>query len=71
MTLYTLRGSRRQTYAQENSLTILYNDSETMYAVTLAAAETWEGTVNISQVSEMFHLVGSSPSEAGRDAQNS
>ena len=71
LTLYTLRGSRRQTYAQENSLTILYNDSETMYAVTLAAAETWEGTVNISQVSEMFHLVGSSPSEAGRDAQNS
>ena len=70
LTIYTLRGSRQQEYAQENSLTILYNDSETMYAVTLAAAETWEGTVNISQVSEMFRLVGGDSAQAGGAAQS-
>ncbi len=71
LTIYTLRGSGQQEYAQENSLTILYNDSETMYAVTLAAAETWEGTVNISQVSEMFRLVGGDSARTGGAAQNS
>ena len=58
LTIYTLRGARRQEYVDENSLTILYSasDSETIYALSLAAAEPWEGTATKAQVSEMFHV---------------
>ncbi len=55
LTIYTLKGAERQNYAEAHSLSILFNDSETIFAVTLAAAEPWEGTVTMSQVSEMFH----------------
>lgn len=59
LTVYTLRGAKRQSYAEEHSLTILYSDSEISFAVTLAAAEPWEGTVTKAQVSEMFHITRS------------
>ena len=58
LTVYTLRGARRQTYAEEHGLTILRSDSETenMYAVSLAAAEPWAGTATMAEVSELFHM---------------
>ncbi len=55
LTIYTLRGTNRNDYAAEHSLTILYSGQDAAYAVTLAAAEPWEGTVTLSQVSELFH----------------
>lgn len=70
MTIYTLRGTERQAYAQEHSLTILLNDSETIFAVTLAAAEPWEGTVTMAQVSELFHYTRRGWSEETVDEQN-
>ena len=70
MTIYTLQGTERQTYAQEHSLTILLNDSETIFAVTLAAAEPWEGTVTMAQVSELFHYTRTGWSEETSAEQN-
>ena len=70
MTIYTLQGTERQTYAQEHSLTILLNDSETIFAVTLAAAEPWEGTVTMAQVSELFHYTRTGWSEEMSAEQN-
>ena len=55
LTIYTLRGAQRQTYAAEHSLTTLFSDSETIFAVTLAAAELWEGTATMAEIAEMFH----------------
>ena len=55
LTIYTLRGAQRQSYAAEHSLTTLFSDSETIFAVTLAAAEPWEGTVTLGEIAEMFH----------------
>ena len=63
LTIYTLRGASRQEYAAEHSLTALYSDSDTIYAVSLAAAELWEGTASLAQVSELFHYTGSSQPE--------
>lgn len=60
LTIYTLRGSNRQKYAEENELTILRSDSEIIYAVDLNKdAGTWEGTITMAQVTEMFHLIDS------------
>ena len=65
LTIYTLRGGGRQAYAEEHSLTILRSDSdsEALYAVSLAAAEPWEGTVTLVQVSELFHFPDSGETE--------
>ena len=59
LTIYTLRGDQRQSYAAEHGLTTLFSDSETIFAVTLAAAEVWEGTTTLAQISEMFHYTRS------------
>lgn len=57
LTIYTLQGAGRKAYAEEQALTILFSDSETIYAVALnAEAEPWEGTVSMAQVSEMFRF---------------
>ena len=58
LTIYTLRGDKRQTYAAEHSLTTLFSDSETIFAVTLAAAELWEGTTTMGEIAELFHYTG-------------
>ena len=65
LTIYTLRGAGRQAYAEEHSLTMLRSDSdsEPLYAVTLGAAELWEGTATLAQVSELFRLPGSPESD--------
>lgn len=56
LTIYTLHGSGRSSYAEEKGLTILYSDSATIYAVSLNdSADPWEGTVSMARVSEMFH----------------
>ena len=59
LTIYTLRGVQRQTYAAEHSLTTLFSDSETVFAVTLAAAELWEGTTTVGEIAELFHCTAS------------
>lgn len=60
LTIYTLRGSNRQKYAEDNQLTILRSDNETIYAVDLNKdAEPWEGTITMAQVTEMFHMLTS------------
>ena len=55
LTIYTLRGAQRQAYAAEHNLITLFSDSETIFAVTLAAAEVWEGTATLAEIAEMFH----------------
>ncbi len=55
LTIYTIQGDSRQSYVEENNLTMLLSTSDTIYAVALADAEIWEGTVSLAQVSEMFH----------------
>lgn len=58
LTIYTLRGSNRQQYAEEHGLSILYSDSEISYAAELnASAHAWEGTITLAQVSERFHML--------------
>ena len=57
LTIYTLRGISRQSYAEERALTILYSDSDIIYAVDLNEdAHAWVGTITMAQVSEMFHM---------------
>ena len=60
LTIYTLRGADRQIYAAEHSLTTLFGGNETTFAVSLAAAELWEGTATLAQISELFHYPRSS-----------
>lgn len=56
LTIYTLRGSSRQSYAEEHQLSVLYSDSEISYAAELNDdAHAWEGTITLAQVSERFH----------------
>lgn len=58
LTIYTLRGSSRQSYAEEHGLSILYSDSEISYAAALnGAAQPWEGTITLAQVSERFRIL--------------
>lgn len=60
LTVYTLRGAGRQEYVEEHQLTTLRSDSEIIYAVDLSdSARTWEGTITMAQVTEMFHIQGS------------
>lgn len=57
LTVYTLRGNSRQEYVEEHQLSILRSDSDITYAVDLNdSAHTWEGTITMAQVTEMFHL---------------
>lgn len=58
LTIYTLRGENRQSYAEEHELSILYSDSEISYAAALnGAARPWEGTITLAQVSERFRML--------------
>lgn len=58
LTLYTLRGTNRQRYAEEHGLSILYSDSNISYAAELNTdAHAWEGTITLAQVSERFHML--------------
>lgn len=58
LTIYTLRGSSRQRYAEEHGLSILYSDSNISYAAELnTKAHAWEGTITLAQVSEQFHML--------------
>lgn len=57
LTIYTLRGSDRRQYAEENGLTILLSGSETVFAVALRdSAQPWEGTVSMAQLSELIRF---------------
>ena len=59
LTVYTLRGTDRQSYVEEHGLSILRSDSDVIYAVDLSdSAHTWEGTITMAQVTEMFRLRG-------------
>ncbi len=59
LTVYTLRGTGRQAYVEEHGLSILWSDSDVIYAVDLSdSAHAWEGTITMAQVTEMFHLQG-------------
>jgi hypothetical protein len=56
LTVYTLRGTDRQSYVEEQGLTTLRSDSDVTYAVALnTEAQPWEGSITLAQVSEMFH----------------
>ena len=56
LTIYTLKGSGQQAYAEEQGLSILYSSTEVIYAAAInASAELWEGTITMAQVSDGFH----------------
>lgn len=58
LTIYTLRGGNRQRYAEEHGLSVLYSDSEIVYAAELnGKAQPWEGTITLAQVSERFRML--------------
>ena len=66
LTIYSLRGADRQSYAERNEMAILYRDSDVIYAADLnEQAHAWEGTITLVQVSEMFHVLRS-----GTDREN-
>lgn len=66
LTIYSLRGADRQSYAERNEMAILYRDSDVIYAADLnEQAHAWEGTITLAQVSEMFHVLRS-----GTDREN-
>ncbi len=58
LTIYTLQGDSRQSLVEENDLIILISDSDTLYAVSLAESDPWEGTITLAQLSELFHYTG-------------
>lgn len=58
LTIYTLRGTDRQTYAEEQDLNILYSSAEIVYATSInEGAALWEGSITMAQVSEGFHAM--------------
>lgn len=57
LTVYALRGTERQAEAEKRELTILYSDTDVILAVELnEAADFWEGTLSMAQVSERFYV---------------
>lgn len=57
LTVYTLKGTARQSYPEEQGLTVLYSDTEMVYAVGIPeTGESWEGSITMSQISDRFHL---------------
>ena len=70
LTIFTLRGSDRQQYAADRGLTILVNDNEMILAVSLPDAEPWDGSTDLSQISELFHYTRSGWSGDASSAQD-
>lgn len=58
LTIYTLKGSTKQSFAEQQGLNILYSDTEVIYAAQLPEeAEEWIGTMTMNQVSDGFHII--------------
>lgn len=58
LTIYTLKGSTKQTFAEQQGLNILYSDTEVIYAAKLPeGAESWIGAMTMTQVSDGFHII--------------
>lgn len=56
LTVYTLKGSGQQEYAEQQGLSVLYSSTDVLYAVSInEEAALWEGTVTMNQVSDGFH----------------
>lgn len=56
LTIYTLKGTDQQSYAEDLGLSILYSSTEVVYAVSINdGAESWEGSISMAQVSDGFH----------------
>lgn len=56
LTVYTLKGSGQQEYAEQQGLSVLYSSTDVLYAVSInEEAPLWEGTVTMNQVSDGFH----------------
>lgn len=56
LTVYTLKGSGQQEYAEEQGLSVLYSSAEVLYGVSIQEeAPLWEGTVTMNQISDGFH----------------
>lgn len=56
ITVYTLKGSGQQAYAEEQGLSVLYSSADVLCAVSInEEIPHWEGTVTMNQISDGFH----------------
>lgn len=55
LTVYTLKGSGKQTFAEAQMLSILYSDTEVIYAFSLPEEAGKDG-LSMTEVSEGFHM---------------
>lgn len=58
LTIYTLKGSDKQSFAEQQGINILYSDTEVIYAALLPEeSDSWIGAMTMTQVSDGFHII--------------